>query len=170
MSAGLFAAALLALVASSSSASAADLYRCVDRNGTVVYQDYACGTSGKVFHTWPEGQRSQADNESLARLKAQVAQMEQTRKARETQFAIEGIERELRGYDQAEEDELAPLRAKQGYTLNNSSAAPWERTQALDAIEKEMQAVKAKYAEKRRAAQERLAQLRKPPESASATR
>jgi hypothetical protein len=137
----------------------AEVYRCAEK-GRTVYQDYPCTGGGAVVHAWPADNRAPAGGaDALSRLKANVTEMEQARAARENAAQIEGIEREIQGYEQAEQGELAALRARQDYANYNLHGAVWERAWVMDAIAKEMQAVTEKYAAKKQAARERIAAL-----------
>jgi len=146
-------------------AAAAEVYKCVD-NGRIVYQDYACRGPGSVvpMERTPAPSPSAAADET-ARLKARLAELEQARKARETTAEIQGIEREIQGYEEAEQGELSALREKQGYANYNLPGAVWERGWVLQGIEKEMQAVTERYAALKQAARDRIEKLRKASES-----
>jgi hypothetical protein len=168
------AATLAMLAALPLEAHAADVHKCVE-NGRTSYQDSPCGSAGTVIHTDGEavdGRRASAAAESVEKLRANVAQLEQARQARERAAQIESVEREIAGYRKAEQDELAALRTQRDYASNNFAAASWERNAAFDRIARDMQAVSDKYALKTQAARERLAQLRtggEPPKPASDT-
>ena len=154
---------LLALAAACApfDAALADVYKCVD-NGRTVYQDQPCRSGGAVVPTPPAPAAGSVDAEKtrLERLRAQVAEQEQARKQRENASQIEALENETRGYDKAEQDELALLRAKQDYANYNANGAIWELEWGRQAIAKEMAAVTEKYAALRQAAREKIAQLR----------
>jgi hypothetical protein len=143
--------------------AADEVYKCTV-NGKTVYQDFPCaGGKGNVLHAWPTNPASVAANaEALSRLKASVREMEQSRVARDNAAEIEALEREIAGYDQAEQRELAALRQRQDYANYNLQGATWERTSAMDELNKEMQAVTEKYAAQKQAARDRIAALRKP--------
>lgn len=151
-------------------AAAAEVYKCID-NGRVVYQDYACRGQGSVvpMERAPAPSPAAAADEA-ARLKARLAELEQARKARETAVQIQDIEREIQGYDEAEQSELAALRERQGYANYNLPGAVWERGWVLQGIEKEMQAVTERYAVLRQAARDRIEKLRKDSSDSSDSR
>jgi hypothetical protein len=159
---GVVLAALLALAGWSNAPAAADVFKCVE-NGRTSYQDQPCrGQAGVVrIGEGPTAERAAAANEEVARLKASVAALEQARRGREAAAAIEGIEREIDGYDKAEQAELAVLRAKQAYASQNLNGAVWERAGFEQGLEKEMQSVGERYAAKRQAARGRIEQLQK---------
>jgi hypothetical protein len=157
------AAALFALVASPFGVAAADVYKCVE-SGRTSYQDQPCGSAATVVRTdsaLVDRGRAAAAAESVARLRSDVAQLEQARKARDLAAEIERVEREIQGYRKAEQDELAALRDQQNYANNNQPGAVWERAAVQNRIARDMQAVSDKYALRTQAARERLAQLRK---------
>ena len=168
------AAGVAMLVALPLEALAADVHKCVE-NGRTSYQDSPCGSAGSVIHTdgdVVDRRRATAAAESVEKLRANVAQLEQARRARERAAQIESVEGEIAGYRKAEQDELAALRTERDYVNNNYAAASWERNAAFDRIARDMQAVSDKYALKTQAARERLAQLRtggEPPKPASET-
>jgi hypothetical protein len=107
-----------------------------------------------------DARRATAAAESVEKLRANVALLEQARKARERAAQIESVEREIAGYRKAEQDELAALGSQRDYANNNLQGAVWERNAVFDRIARDMQAVSDKYALKTQAARERLAQLR----------
>jgi hypothetical protein len=156
------AAALTALCVLPPGAHAADVHKCVE-NGRTSYQDAPCGSAGTVIHADGDpvdARRATAAAESVEKLRANVALLEQARKARERAAQIESVEREIAGYRKAEQDELAALRSQRDYANNNLQGAVWERNAVFDRIARDMQAVSDKYALKTQAARERLAQLR----------
>ncbi len=167
-------AVLAAVMVSPLGARAADVHKCVE-NGRTSYQDAPCGNAGTVIHTDADAvdrPRATAAAESVEKLRANVAQLEQARRARERAAQIESVEREIAGYRKAEQDELAPLREQRNYANNNLQGAAWERNAVFDRIAREMQAVSDRYALKTQAARERLAQLRaggEPPKPAGDT-
>jgi hypothetical protein len=162
---------LIGLGGAVSAFAADEVYKCTV-NGKTVYQDFPCaGSKGNVLHAWPTNPASVAANaEALSRLESSVREMEQSRVARDNAAEIEALEREIAGYDQAEQRELAALRQRQDYANYNLQGAPWERTSAMDALTKEMQAVTEKYASQKQAARDRIAALRKPATPAAAPR
>ena len=144
-------------------AAAADVYKCVE-NGRIVYQDYACRGAGSIVpmdRGSTEASTPAASTAAAARLKAGIAELDQARKAREVASAIDAVERELRSYQQAEQSELAALRAKQDYANYNLPGAVWEREWVLQGLDKERQAVTDRYAALKQDARERIAQLQK---------
>jgi uncharacterized protein DUF4124 len=166
------AAVLAALAALPICAVAADVHKCVE-NGRTTYQDAPCGGAGTVIRTDDEAvdsRRAAAAADSVAKLRANVTQMEQARVARERAGQIDSVEREIDGYRKAEQAELAALRSQRDYVTNNFAGAAWERNAVIDRLARDMQAVSDKYALKTQAARERLAQLRaggEPPKAAS---
>jgi uncharacterized protein DUF4124 len=155
------AAVLAALAALPICAVAADVHKCVE-SGRTTYQDAPCGGAGTVIRTDDEAvdsRRAAAAADSVAKLRANVTQMEQAR-----------VARERAGYRKAEQAELAALRNQRDYVTNNFAGAAWERNAVIDRLARDMQAVSDKYALKTQAARERLAQLRaggEPPKAAS---
>jgi hypothetical protein len=107
------------------------------------------------------GRSSTAAADELSRLRARVAELEQARRAREIASEIEDREREIQGYDRAEQDERAALRAKQSYANYNLNGAVWERAWVEQGVAQEIQSVTEKYAARKQAARDRIAELRK---------
>ena len=155
-------ATLTAVTVFAPGAHAVDVHKCVE-NGRTSYQDAPCGSAGTVIHAdadTVDRRRASAAAESVEKLRANVAQLEQARRARERAAQIDSVERELAGYRKAEQDELAALQQQRNYANNNLPGAAWERNAVFDRIARDMQAVSDKYALKTQAARERLAQLR----------
>lgn len=143
--------------------AAADTYKCVEK-GSTTYQDYPCAGAGSVFRpSTVENRSPTASDDAQSRLRARVAELEQTRKNQELAPSIDGREREMGSHDEAEQRELDALRARRDYVNRNYAGAPWERNSVLRGIEKEMQSVTGKYAASRLAARSRLTELRKGP-------
>jgi len=143
--------------------AAADTYKCVEKART-TYQDYPCAGAGSVLHPVKNDTRNPtAGDDAETRLRARVAELEQTRKNQELAASVDGVEREILSYEMAERRELDALRARRDSVNLHYAGAPWERNSVLRGIEKEMQSVTEKYAASKLAARNRLTQLRKGP-------
>ena len=148
----------------SSSPAAAEIYKCVE-DGKTIYQDQPCRGAGSAITLTPavsEVDATAADREeSASRMKAQVNEMAQSRRKRDIAYEIDGLERNLRDYERAENAELVALRGEKNYNNNNYAGALWQREQMQEVVTTKMQAVTKKYAAMKQVARDRVSQLRK---------
>ena len=142
----------------------ADVFRCVEA-GKTIYQGTPCRTQGQAVDVTqarvPEGAADKA-NAALDRLRALAAAQESEQRSIESSAEIGRLERQLAGYERAEEAELAPLRSTLGYMNFNMAGAAWERAETEASIRRKMQTVTDQYDSKKQAVRERIAQLRAP--------
>jgi hypothetical protein len=140
----------------------ADVFRCVEA-GKTLYQGTPCRAQGQTVDMTharvPEGAADKA-NAELDRLRASAAAQESEQRSIESSAEIGRLERQLAGYERAEEAELAPLRSALGYMSFNMAGAAWERAGAEESIRKKMQAVTDQYESKKQLVRERIARLR----------
>jgi len=140
----------------------ADVFRCVDA-GKTMYQGTPCRTQGQAVdmtHTRvPQGAADKA-NAELDRLRTSAAAQESEQRSVESAAEIGRLERQLAGYERAEEAELAPLRSTLGYLNFNMAGAVWERAEAQESVRNRMQTVTDQYESKKQPVRERIAQLR----------
>ena len=148
----------------SSSPAVAEIYKCVE-DGKTIYQDQPCRGAGSAIALTPpvgEVDVSATDREeSASRIKAQVNEMAQSRRKRDIAYEIDGLERNLRDYERAENAELVALRDEQNYNNHNYAGALWEREQKQNVVATKMQSVTKKYATMKQVARDRVSQLRK---------
>lgn len=141
-----------------------EVFRCVEA-GKTLYQDTPCRTQGRAVDITnarvPEGAADKA-NAALDRLRTSATAQENEQRSIESAAEIGRLERQLAGYERAEEAELAPLRSTLGYMNFNTAAAVWERAETEESIRRKMQAVLDQYEWKKQAVRERIAQLRAP--------
>jgi len=140
----------------------ADVFRCVEA-GKIIYQGTPCRAQGQAVDMTharvPEGAADKA-NAELDRLRTSAAAQESEQRIIDTSAEIGRLERQLAGYERAEEAELAPLRSALGYMSFNMAGAAWERAGAEESIRKEMQTVTEQYESKKQPVRERIARLR----------
>jgi hypothetical protein len=140
----------------------ADVFRCVEA-GKTVYQGTPCRAQGQAVDMTharvPEGAADKA-NAELDRLRTSAAAQESAQRSIESSAEIGRLERQLAGYERAEEAELAPLRSTLGYMSFNMAGAAWERAGAEESIRKKMQTVTDQYDTKKQPVRERIARLR----------
>jgi hypothetical protein len=154
------------------SAATADVYKCTDKDGRTTYQDQPCAAGeGGIMrgeNDRVDPRRAAAAAEAVTRLRRNVADLEQGRRSGENAAEIAALQREIESYDRLERDEVAVLQQEQRYADNNAIAAVWDRAAFKQRIAKEMQAITDKYAAKRQAARDRIAQLQRVPAPAAA--
>ena len=140
----------------------ADVFRCVEA-GKTIYQGTPCRTQGQTVDMTharvPEGSADKA-NAELDRLRTSAAAQESEQRIIESAAEIGRLERQLAGYERAEEAELAPLRSTLGYMSFNMAGALWERADAEESIRKKMQTVTDQYESKKQPVRERIGKLR----------
>ena len=148
----------------SSSPAVAEIYKCVE-DGKTIYQDQPCRGAGSAITLTPavsEVDVTATDREeSASRMKAQVNEMAQSRRKRDIAYEIDGLERNLRDYERAENAELVALRDEKNYNDHNYAGALWQREQMQEVVTTKMQAVTKKYATMKQVARDRVSQLRK---------
>jgi hypothetical protein len=142
-----------------------EIYKCV-QDGKTLYQDQPCrGAGAAIVVASPEasgtGPAVTGSDEQLSRLRANVNEMARERRKREIAYEVSGIEREISGYERAENIELATLTDKKRYNNNDVNAAGWQREWVLKSIEMEMRTVTEKYAAMKQAARARVSRLQK---------
>jgi hypothetical protein len=142
-----------------------EIYKCV-QDGKTLYQDQPCrGAGSSIVIASPEASgpnpTATGGDERLSRLRANVNEMARERRKREIAYEIDGLEREISGYERAENVELATLTDKKRYNNNDVNAAGWQREWVLKSIETEMRSVTEKYAAMKQAARDRVSRLRK---------
>jgi hypothetical protein len=155
----------IVVVALSMAPASAEIFKCKD-GGKTIYQDQPCPGAGSalVVDTTPSvsgNTDAKGAQESLERLKANVSELEWARKKRENADEIDRLEREIRGYQRTEEEELAVLRSKKDDPFSLPPSAAAEGKQPAQYFAAEMQAVTEKYRLRKVAANNRIAQLRK---------
>jgi hypothetical protein len=142
----------------------AEIYKCV-QDGKTLYQDQPCrGGSSAIVVISPEASGSSpaaTDEERLTRLKASVNEMARERRKREIAYEIGGLEREISGYDRAENTQLGALTDKKRYNDNDINMARWQKETILRDIDMEMRSVTEKYATMKQAARDRVSRLQK---------
>ena len=155
-------------------AAAADVYKCADKDDRITYQDQPCAAGqGGIMrgeNDRIDPRRAAATAEALRRLRRNVADLEQARRSGENAAEVASLQREIESYDRLERDEIAVLQQEQRYADNNAVAAVWDRAAFKQGIAKEMQAITDKYAAKRQAARDRIAQLQRAPANAAPPR
>ncbi len=155
--------AILIVALLSSSPAVAEIYKCVE-DGKTIYQDQPCRGAGAAITLTPavsEVDVTATDREdSASRMKAQVNEMAQSRRKRDIAYEIDGLERNLRDYERAENAELVALRDEQNYNNHNYAGALWEREQKQNFVTTKMQSVRKKYASLKQVARDRVSQLR----------
>ena len=148
----------------SSSPAVAEIYKCVE-DGKTIYQDQPCRGAGSAITLTPavsEVDVTATDREeSASRMKAQVNEMAQSRRKRDIAYEIDGLERNLRDYERAENAELVALRDEKNYNDHNYAGALWEREQKQEVVATKMQTVTKKYATMKQVTRDRVSQLRK---------
>ena len=142
-----------------------EIYKCV-QDGKTLYQDQPCrGAGSATVVASPEASGTSpavtGSDERLSRLRASVNEMARERRKREIAYEVGGLEREIDGYERAENVELATLTDKKRYNNNDVNAAGWQREWVLKSIDMEMRSVAEKYAAMKQAARDRVARLRK---------
>jgi hypothetical protein len=142
-----------------------EIYKCV-QDGKTVYQDQPCRGAGSAIVVAPPEPRditpaATGSEEQLTRLRANVSEMARERRKREIAFEVNGLEREIAGYERAEKIELAALAEKRDYNYNDRNAARWQRETVLQSIDAEIRSVTEKYATMKQAARDRVLRLQK---------
>jgi hypothetical protein len=143
----------------------AEIYKCA-QDGKTLYQDQPCrGGSSAIVVISPEASGSSpaatGGEERLTRLKASVNEMARERRKREIAYQIGGLEREISGYDRAENTELGALTDKKRYNDNDINMARWQKETILRDIDMEMRSVTEKYATMKQATRDRVSRLQK---------
>lgn len=152
MRAGVFLVALMAC-----SAVQAQVYKC-DQGGAVVFSDRPCeGGKGKTIDVRPAAGAGGAVEvtEATEKGRALLDQYERERAVRRINYDIDALEATMQADQRRMDAELAALREKKRYALNNLAGATWESS-----ISQEMQAIAERYRAKSEADQRRLESLR----------
>ena len=149
-------AALLILLTSPALA----VNKCVDETGKVVYQSAPCPTTSKGSELTLQKAASvpapsPADAAELQRIRQTASAMERELKLKDIDREIKRLEGRIVDHRSAMDSEMASLRQKKQFALNNLAGATWEQS-----ISDEMNAVTQKYDALIRSDRSQLDQLR----------
>ena len=142
-------AAHIVLIALSTPAYTAEIYKCSDANGRPIFSQMPCGSDAEKTTITPPDEIGSVstDRNSLRAIK-------QSNRLRDIERDIAAENRRIRSLQQSMDSELEKLRQKKRQARNNLAGAQWEQS-----ISAEMSAVVERYNTKIDAASRRVDRL-----------